>query len=76
MDVTIFIFQLLHMYSLPSLVVLTPPRIPCTPFIDYAHLSAACVNSSIDCENTSITCTNFFANYGNKFDDPANTPYD
>jgi hypothetical protein len=38
MNVTNFIFQLLHICNLPTLSILSPFRSPCTPFADCAHL--------------------------------------
>ncbi len=37
MNAAYFIFRLLHICNLPTLVILTPPYSPCTP-TDYAHL--------------------------------------
>ncbi len=49
MNVINFIFQLLHIHNLLTLVVLTPPCSPCTPFVDCAHLSANYDNAYADC---------------------------
>jgi hypothetical protein len=71
-----FIFRLLHISNLHSLVVLTPPCTPYTPFADYAHLSTNYVNSSSNCENTYINCIDISTDYGSKFYDRANTTVD
>jgi hypothetical protein len=76
MNATDFIFRLLHIHNLPTLVVLIPPHLPCTPFVDYAHFSANYVNSFIDYENTSVDCANNFDDCDNTFDDWANTLVD
>jgi len=69
MDVANVIFQLLHISNLPSLVVLTPIHMPCTPFVDCAHLSADYVNSSTN-------YIDFSTNYANKSDNYTNIPND
>jgi hypothetical protein len=71
-----FIFQLFHIPNLLTLVVLTPPHLPYTPFIDCAHLSANCVNSFIDCDDTFINCIVQPLNYASKFNGCTNTPND
>jgi len=71
-----FIFQLLHIHNFPTLVVLTPPHSPCTPSIDYAHLSADYFNSFAKYDNTSIDCIDFSTNHANKFDDYVKVPND
>ncbi len=60
MNASNFIFQLVHIPNFPTLVVLTPPRSPYTPSVNYAHLSTDYIN--------------FFTNYANKFNDYMNTP--
>ncbi len=62
-------FQLIHITNILMLIVLTPPCLPYTPFINCANLFANYVNSYIDYGNTSINCTN-------KFNDCVNTPDD
>ncbi len=69
MNATNFIFQLLHMDNLPTLVVLTPPHSPYKLFGDNTHLFVNYVNSSID-------CTTFFTNYVKKYYDCANNSTD
>jgi hypothetical protein len=59
MDIKDIIFRLLHISNLPSLVVLTPPHSPCTPFVNCVHFFANYVNSSINYDNTSTDCINF-----------------
>jgi hypothetical protein len=66
MNVANFIFQLLHIHNLPTLYVLTPFCLPCTPFVDYAHLTTKC-------ENTYGDCIDFFVNCANTHDDQTNT---
>jgi hypothetical protein len=74
MNVVDFIFQLLHIHNLCTLIVLTPFHSPCTPSTNNcAHLFIDYVNSSIDCINTYVDCINLFAERGNKSDDCANT---
>jgi hypothetical protein len=68
-NVTNFIFRLLHIYNLLTLSILTPFHLPCTPFANYAHLS-------IDCENTSVDYTNFFVDCAHNFKNCVNTPND
>ncbi len=60
MNATNLIFQLFHIPTLLTLVVLTPPYLPCTPSIDRAHLFVDCVNSLFDYDNTSVDYTDFF----------------
>jgi len=69
MNVTNFIFQLLHICNHPTLNVSTPFHSPCTPSIDYAHLST-------NYENIFGNYTNFSIDYAHNFDDCANTPDD
>jgi hypothetical protein len=65
-NITDFIFWLLHICNLLTLFVLTPLHSPCTPSTNCAHLSA-------DCENTSIDYAYFSTNYAHNFDFCANT---
>jgi len=69
MNVADFIFWLLHILNLLTLIVLTPPHSSCTPFVDCAHLFVDCINSFVDCDNTST-------DYANKSDDSTNIPND
>jgi hypothetical protein len=69
MNVANFIFRLLHIHNCPTLSVLIPLHLPCTPFVDYAH-------SFLDCENTFSDCINFSTDCAHNFDDCANTPND
>ncbi len=69
MNVANFIFRLLHICNLPTLVVLTPTHLPCTPSINYTHLST--YN-----DNTFVDCTNFYVDCANKYDDCVNMPND
>jgi hypothetical protein len=69
MNVANFIFQLLHICNRPTLNVPTPLHSPCTPSIDYAHLST-------NYENTFGNYTNFSIDYAHNFDDCANIPDD
>ncbi len=62
MNIVDFIFQLFHIHNLPTLFVLTPVCLPCTPSIDYANLST-------NFENTFGDCTDFFTNYAHNSDD-------
>jgi hypothetical protein len=73
MNTVDFIFQLLHIPNLPSSIVLTSPRTPCTPFVNYAHLSNACVNPFADYENTFDDNIKNCVNYGKKSDNCAST---
>jgi hypothetical protein len=74
MNVANFIFRLLYITNLLSLDVLSdPPRSPCTPFVDCAHLSTDYVNSCSDYDNTFVDYINFSINYDNKYDDCVNT---
>jgi hypothetical protein len=66
MDVIDLIFQLLHIFNLPSLVILTPLRSPYTPSVDYVHFF-------VDYDNTSINYTDFLTNRGNTYVDYSNT---
>jgi len=68
-NITNFIFQLLHIHNTPTFYVLTPLRSHYTPFAKYAHFS-------IDYENTYSDCIDFFTNYAHNFDDCVNTPDD
>jgi hypothetical protein len=76
MDVIDLIFQLLHIFNLPSLVILTPPHSPYTPSIDYVHFFVNRVNSYVDCDNTSTNYTDFFTDCGNTYVNYSNTPKD
>jgi hypothetical protein len=51
---------------MPTLFVLIPFCSPCTPSVDYAHLST-------DHENTSSDSTDLSVNYAHNFDDYENT---
>jgi hypothetical protein len=73
MNTTNFIFRLLHIFNLLTLVVFIPLHSPCTPFVDCAHLSTNCVNSYTNCDNTFVDYTNFFVDCANKSNDCANT---
>jgi hypothetical protein len=73
MNVANFIFWLLHIRNLCTLVVLTPPYLPCTPFVDYTHLSIDHVNSSANYDNTYVNCIDFSIDLANKYDDCVNT---
>jgi hypothetical protein len=73
MNTTNFIFQLLHIHNLPTLIVLIPLHSPCTPSIDFTHVFVDYVNSFYDCDNIHANCTNFYANCANKSNDCANT---
>jgi hypothetical protein len=66
MNVINFIFRLLHIHNLPTLPILIPFHLPCTPSIDYAHLFT-------NCENTSSDCINFLNDYAHNSDDCVNT---
>ncbi len=59
MDIIDFIFRLLHISNLPSLVVLIPPCLAYTPFVECVHFSIDYVNSSIDCDNIFTNYTDF-----------------
>jgi len=65
-NVADFIFWLLHIRNLLTLSLLTPLCLPCTPFVDCAHLST-------DCDNTYGDYTNFFVDCAHNSDDCANT---
>jgi hypothetical protein len=69
MNVANFIFRLFHIHNLPTLSVLTPFCLPCTPFVDYAQLT-------IECENIFGDFIDFFADCANTHDDQANTIID
>jgi hypothetical protein len=71
MNTANFIFQLLHIHNLPTLVVLTPPCSPCTPSDDYTHLSINYVNSFVDYFNKSNDCVNTSANSADTHDKPS-----
>jgi len=62
MNVANFIFQLLHIFKLLTLSVLTPLHLPYTPFVDY--------------ENTFCDYIDFFADCAHNYDNYANTPND
>ncbi len=68
MNIADFIFRLLHICNLPTLVV-TPTHLPCTPFANYTHLLAYY-------DNTFVDCTNFYVECANKYDDCVNMPDD
>ncbi len=63
------IFWLVHIPSIPTLIVPIPPCSSCMPFANYVQLFVDCVNSFADYDNTSI-------DYTNKSDDCVNTPDD
>jgi hypothetical protein len=65
MNVTDFIFRLLHIYNLPTLFILTPLHFPCTPFTDCAHLS-------VNYKNTLGDSTDFSVDYAHNYNDCAN----
>jgi hypothetical protein len=66
MNVADFIFQLFHIRSLPTLSVLNPFRLPCTPYADYAHLY-------IDHGKTSNDYNDFSVDYAHLSTDRENT---
>jgi hypothetical protein len=72
-NASIFIFLLVHIPNLPTLIVLTPPHLPCTPFVDHGHLWTNHVNSIVDYGNTPTNSIDFFIDYANKFNDRVNT---
>ncbi len=51
---TYFIFQLLHILNLLTLVVLTSLHSPCTLFVDYANKSDDCANTLNDWANNFV----------------------
>jgi hypothetical protein len=53
MNVINFIFRFFHIRNLLTLCVPTPFHSPCTPSIDYAHLSTNCENTFGDCIDLS-----------------------
>jgi hypothetical protein len=61
MNVADFIFRLLQINNLPTLSILTPLRLPYTPYADYAHLSH-------DYENIIGDCTDSYADSANMLD--------
>jgi len=71
-NATNFIFQLIQIPNLPTLVVQTPLRSPCTPSIDYVHLFVDYVNSSINYGNTFVDCIKFYVECANKSNDYVN----
>jgi hypothetical protein len=73
MNVANFIFRLLHILNLPTLLVLIPFHSPYTPSINYAHLFVDYINSSIDCDNTFADCAHLSIDYANESNDYANT---
>jgi len=73
MNIANFIFRLLHIHNLPTLIVLTPPCSPHTPSANFAHLFIDYVNSFDDCDNTSTNYTNFFTDCANTSVDSADT---
>jgi hypothetical protein len=64
-NIEYFIFWLLHVRNHPTLVVLTPTHLPCTPSTKCTHLLAYC-------DNTFVDYNNFFVDYANKYDDCVN----
>jgi len=62
MNLTNFIFWLLHIHNHPTLSILIPLHSPYTPFVDY--------------KNTFSDYIDFFANCAHNSDDYANTPND
>jgi len=58
MNATNFIFQLVHIHNLPTLIVLIPLCLPCTPFANYVH-------PSTNYENTFGDCIDFSTNNSN-----------
>ncbi len=71
-NATNFIFQLIHIPNLLTLVVQTPLRSPCMPSTDYADLFVDYVNSSIDCGNTFANCIEIYVECANKSNDYVN----
>jgi hypothetical protein len=76
MNASYFIFRLVHILNLPTLIVVTPPHLPCKHFADCSHLFTKCVNSFANYDNTSIDCTDFSVDYANKSNDCVKTPDD
>jgi hypothetical protein len=76
MNVTYFIFRLLHICNLLTLFVLTPLCLPCTPFVNCVHLFADYENTSGDYTNFSVDCAHNFDDYANVPNDWANTTVD
>jgi hypothetical protein len=65
MNIADFIFRLLHIRNLLTLVVLTPTHLLYTPSANYTHLLAYY-------DNTFVDCIGFYVDYANKYDDCAN----
>jgi hypothetical protein len=72
----IFHLSITPIRNLPTLVVLTPPRLPCTPSIDYTHLFVYYDNTSIDYIDFSTDCANKYDDSVNTHDDWVNTIID
>jgi hypothetical protein len=62
-------FHLLITRNLPTLSILIPLHLPCTPSIDYAYLFT-------NYENTFSDYIDFSVDYAHNSDDCANTPND
>jgi hypothetical protein len=76
MNVTNFIFQLLHIHNLSTLSILTPLHSPYTRFVDCAHLSDDYENASSHYTNLSPDYAHNFNDYVNSFNDRANNIID
>jgi hypothetical protein len=68
MNTTNFIFRLLHIHNLLTLVVLTPPRLPYTPSADYVSSSANYTNFSTNYANKSNDCVNIYVDSADTHD--------
>jgi hypothetical protein len=69
MNVTYFIFRLLHIHNHPIFSVLTPLCLPYTPFVNYARLFVDCEDASGDCTDFSIDCAHNSDDCVNTLDD-------
>jgi len=58
MNIAEFIFQLLHIYNIRTLSILTPFHSPFTPFADYAYLFPNYKNTTSDYINSFVDLAN------------------
>jgi len=74
MNVSNFIFWLLHIRNLPTLL-LTPLHLPCTSSTDYENIFGDCINLSIDNAHNFDDCVNTPENWTSTIVDLIDTPH-
>jgi hypothetical protein len=76
MSASNFICWLFYIHNPPKLVVLTPHRSPCMPFVDYVNTFVDYVSTYVPYTDTCIDCVDKSTNCAHTPDDCANTYVD